>query len=153
MKKMDLQRFAGSLTVTIYKDAHITSATATPASSLAENDEVALDITPASGYELDKIEVVSGGVTVTYDEDDGWGFVMGESDVVLNITSKAGNVYKITENTPVWVNGVSTELKRNIKLITTPSGAVVDVETSGTAVTLNPEIVEELIKAGVLVKI
>ena len=41
--KMILDLFAGSLTVTVYKDSHITTATATPDSSLAKNDEVALD--------------------------------------------------------------------------------------------------------------
>ena len=49
--EMDLQLFAGSLTVTVYKDSGITTATASPSSSLAEGDTVTLTVTPASGYE------------------------------------------------------------------------------------------------------
>ena len=152
MKKLNLQMYAGSLTVTVYKDAGITTASASPASSLAKDDEVALTITPASGYELDAIDVVSGGVTLTYDEDDGWGFVMGEADVVLNVKSKGDNIYKIVEDTPVWVNGTSTKLSRNMMLERANNGAVVGVTCEGTAVTLGAEIVAELVKAGVLIK-
>ena len=53
MKKLNLQQFAGTLTVTIIKDdnSHWTAASASPASSLAKDDSVALTVTPASGYE------------------------------------------------------------------------------------------------------
>jgi hypothetical protein len=150
--KMDLQRFAGSLTVTVYKDAHMTTASASPSSSLAKDDTVALTITPASGYELDEIEVIEGGVTPEYDEDDGWGFTMGEADVVLYVKSKKDNLYKIVENTLVWVNGSKTELKRNMKLVLGKNGAVVDVESSGSAVTVNADVVKSLVDQGVLIK-
>lgn len=151
--EMDLQRFAGSLTVTVYKDAHMTTASASPSSSLAKDDTVALTITPASGYELDEIEVIEGGVTPEYDEDDGWGFTMGEADVVLYVKSKKNNLYKIVENTLVWVNGSKTELKRNMMLVRSNNGAVVDVETNGTAVTVSADIVNSLVAQGVLIKL
>jgi len=153
MKKLNLQQFAGSLTVTVYKDAHMTTASASPSSSLAKDDSVALTLTPASGYEVNDVEVVSGGVTIDYDPDDGYSFTMGESNVVLNVTSKKNNLYKITENTWVWVNGSGTELKRNMKYVRHNNGAIVDVESSGTAVTVNADVVAKLIEAGVLIKI
>ena len=71
MKELNLQQFAGSLTVTVLKDGNVTAATATPASSLAKDDDVALAMTFASGYELNEIECISGGVTPVYDETDG----------------------------------------------------------------------------------
>lgn len=149
--KLDLQRFAGSLTVTVYKDGNITTASASPSSSLAKNDTVTLTITPATGYELDEIEVIEGGVTPEYD--DGWSFKMGEADVVLNVKSKANNIYKIVENTPVWVNGQKTELRRNMKLVIGANGAIVDVESSGSAVTVSEDIVKSLVEQGVLIKL
>ena len=62
MRKIDLQLFTGS-SVTVYKDAHMTTASASPASSLEEGDTVTLTATPASGYEIDDIEY-GAGVTV-----------------------------------------------------------------------------------------
>lgn len=153
MKKLDLQRFAGALTVTVLKDAHITTASASPASSLAKDDTVALTITPASGYELDEIEVIAGGVTPEYDEDDGWTFDMGEADVTLYVKSKASNVYKIVENTPVNINGVKTELKRNMMIQHGPNGAIVGVDCEGSAVTVNADVIAELVKAGAIIKV
>ena len=153
MKKLDLQRFTGSLTVTVLKDAHMTTASASPASSLAKDDTVALTITPASGYELDEIEVIAGGVTPEYDEDDGWTFTMGEANVTLYVKSKANNVYKIVENTLVNINGTKTELKRNMMIQYGPNGAIVGVDCEGSAVTVNADVIAQLVKAGVLIKI
>ena len=102
---------------------------------------------------MNDVEVVSGGVTIDYDPNDGYSFTMGESNVVLNVTSKKNNLYKITENTWVWVNGSGTELKRNMKYVRHNNGAIVDVESSGTAVTVNADVVAKLIEAGVLIKI
>ena len=152
MMKMDLQQFAGSLTVTMKKDAGMTTATASPASSLAKDDTVTLTLEPASGYELDKIEVISGGVTPEYDEEDGWTFTMGEADVELFVKSKKDNLYKIVENTIVWVNGSGTELIRNMTLELGGNGQIVGVKSDGSEVSVSADIVAELVKAGALVK-
>ena len=155
MQKLNLQQFAGSLTVTIMKDdnSHWTAASASPASSLAKNDTVTLTVTPASGYELDEIEVLAGGVTIDYDPDDGYTFKMGESNVTLFFKSKGDNVYQIVENTEVNINGTKTNLVRNMMLKYGVNGAVVGVDASGAAITLSSEIVSELVKSGAIIKV
>ena len=150
--KLDLQKFAGSLTVTCMKDGNMTTFSASPDSSLAKNDTVTLTVTPASGYELDEIEVIAGGVTPEYDADDGWTFKMGEADVKLYAKSKKNNLYKIVENTIVWVNGSGTELTRNMTLELGGNGQIIGVSCNGSEVTVSADIVSELVKAGVLVK-
>ena len=150
--KLDLQRFAGSLTVTVHKDSGITTASASPASSLAKDDTVALTITPASGKELDEIEVIEGGVTPAYDEDDGWTFDMGEADVVLFVKSKNAKKYKVVENTPIWVNGVKTELARNMMLEIGKNGAIVGVTCEGTDLNISADLIEILVESGAIVK-
>ena len=82
MRKLNLQIFAGGHTVTVHKDAHMTTASASSTSDVQKDAEVTLTLTPASGYEVAEIEVISGGVTITT-EDDTTGFVMGNEDVVL----------------------------------------------------------------------
>lgn len=151
--KLNLQQFAGSLTVTIMKDdnSHWTAASASPASSLAKDDEVALTVTPADGYELDEIEVLAGGVTIVEDDGD-YGFVMGESNVTLYFKSKADNLYKVVENTWVSVNGSSTELKRNMIVVAGPNGAVVDVKCTPTALTISPDVIKSLLASGAIIK-
>lgn len=151
MKKLNLQRFAGSLTVTCQNTGNFTAFSASPASSLAKNDTVTLTVTPASGYELDTIDVVSGGVTIEYG-DDSITFKMGESNVVLTAKAKKNNLYKVVENTYVWVNGSKTELIRNMKLIRGANGAIVDVETSGSEVSICADVVASLVEQGILVK-
>lgn len=149
--KLNLQKFAGTLTVTVYKDDHITSATATPSTGLAKDDEVALAITPASGYEVGDIAVIAGGVTV---DPESLKFDMGEADVVISVTSKGGAMYKVNENTFCCVNGVITRLVRNMRLVESANGAIVDVTTSGTDLSsLSPDVVKSLVASGVLVKI
>ena len=146
---MNLQLFAGSLTVTVYKDANMTTASASPASALEEGDKVTLTLTPASGYEVDQVIVLSGGVTVDMEEKE---FEMGESNVVLTVTSKPNNLYKVVENCFVSINGVKTEFRRNMTLEIGKTGAIVGVTSNGTAITLN-DGVQNLIDQGVLVKI
>ena len=146
---MNLQLFAGSLTVTVYKDANMTTASASPASALEEGDKVTLTLTPASGYEVDQVIVLSGGVTVDMEEKE---FEMGESNVVLTVTSKPNNLYKVVENCFVSINGVKTEFQRNMTLEIGKTGAIVGVTSNGTAITLN-DGVQNLIDQGVLVKI
>ena len=152
--KMILDLFAGSLTVTVYKDSHITTATATPDSSLAKDDEVALDITPATNYELAEIEVVAGGVTPEYDADDGWGFVMGEADVVLNVKSKKANNYMVTEETSVNVNDNPIVLHQNSIVQLTKNGVPKGVTAKdGGSVIAASDAVQSLVDQGILVKL
>ena len=151
--KLNLQLFAGSLTVTVYKDANITTATADPASSLAKDDEVTLEIAPASGKELDEIEVIAGGVEIDYSDPTDISFTMGESNVILFVKGKKDNLYKITEETEVIVNGTKTLLKRNMIFKYGTNGALIAVETTPTAVTITePSIIAGLIESGVLIK-
>ena len=147
--KMNLQLFAGSLTVTVYKDSNMSVASASPASSLAKNDQVTLTLTPATGYEVDQVIVLSGGVTVDMETKK---FTMGESDGVLTVTSKPNNLYKVVENCFVSINGVKTEFQRNMTLEIGKTGAIVGVTSNGTAITLN-DGVPNLIDQGILIKI
>ena len=150
LKKLNLQQFAGSLTVTMNKDAHTATATASPSSSLAKDDTVTLTLAFDTGYELDEIETIAGGVTVDLETKT---FDMGESNVILYVKSKKNNMYLVTENTYVNVNGTATELKRNIKLVQGATGAITGVESDGTAITVSADVVASLVKQGVLVKI
>lgn len=153
---LDLQKLAGSLTVTVNKDdnSHWTTASATPSSSLAEGDSVALTLTPASGYELDEIIVTAGGVTITYDEDDGYGFEMGESNVTLFVKAKPAGTYYVVENTLVSVNGTVTKLTRDMTIEYGVNGAVVGVSSDGTSLTsLSADIIDSLLKSGAIAKI
>ena len=149
--KMDLQYFSGSLTVTVYKDSHMTTASASPASSLAKDDSVELTLTPADGYEVADVEVVSGGVTI-YDDGTDITFTMGESSVVLNVKSQKNNEYKVVENCFVCVNGTVTNLKRNMKVVEGANGAVVGVECTPSTLTLSADIIGNLLASGVIVK-
>ena len=153
MKKirMNLQLFAGSLTVTVYKDSGMTTASASPASSLAKGDTVTLTLTPASGNEVDKVIVLSGGVTVDMATKK---FDMGESNVVLCVTSKDATTYKVVENCYCNVNGTVTNLVRDMKIVKGPNGAIIGVDSTGTDLgSLNADIVSQLVASGVLVKI
>jgi len=148
---MDLQLFAGSLTVTVYKDSGITTATASPSSSLAEGDQVTLTITPASGYEVKEYICLAGGVTVDPATKK---FTMGEASVTLCVTSKDATTYKVVENCYTNVNGTVVELKRNMKLVKGANGAIIGVDCNGTDLgDLNADVVKQLVAAGVLVKI
>ena len=149
--KMDLQKFAGSLTLTVYNDGNFSATSASPSSSLAKDDKSTLTITPNSGYELDTIEVVSGGCTILK-EDDTWKVKMGDSNAVILVKGKKNNLYKIVENTIVWVNGSGTELTRNMILERGGNGQIIGVSCNGSEVTVSSDIVSELVKAGVLVK-
>jgi len=151
---LDLQRFDDpTYTTTIYKDANVSTATASPTSgTVAEGATVTLSLTFASGYELDKIEVVSGGVTVEIDES--ITFEMGDANVVLNVTSKKSKLYKVTENVYTCVNGTVTNLTRNMVIGYGKTGAIVDVSCSGTDLSsLNADVLAQLVDEGVLVKI
>lgn len=152
--KLNLQQFAGSLTVTVIKDANAnwSAASASPASSLAEGDASTLTATPATGYEIDDIEVIAGGGKV-YKDGSAIKLVMGDANATLYFKAKKNNLYKVVEETPVWINGTSTLLKRNMKVIAGKNGAVVDVKCTPTEVTISADVVKELVKSGALVKI
>lgn len=151
MRKIDLQLFAGGHNVTVVKDGHMTTASASSTSDVQKNADVTLTLTPASGYELDKIEVLSGGVTITK-TDDTYGFKMGEADVVIVVYSKANNLYKITESVDTWVNDTKVQLTKNVKEVYTANGALADVECTPTALTVTPAI-QSLIDAGIVIKV
>ena len=151
--KFNLQYFAGSLTVTVIKDnnSYWSAASASPASSLAKDDTVALTATPATGYEVDEIEVIAGGVTIESGES--VTFKMGEANVVLFAKSKGSAVYKVVENCYTAVNGTVTKLTRNMILVKGANGAIVDVTCTGTSLaSVSADIVAQLVKAGVLIK-
>ena len=150
--KLNLQRFAGSLTLTVKNDGHFSATSASPSSSLAENDKSTLTITASSGYELDEIEVIAGGATIENDSGT-WKVKMGASNATIFVKGKKNNLYKIVENCTVNVNGTKTDLVRNMTLQRGKNGAIVGVDATGTEVTLSTEIVSGLVKAGVLIKI
>ena len=154
MKKhfMDLQLFAGGHSVTVLKDAHMTTASASSTSDVQADATVTLTLTPASNYELDTVEVLEGGVTIEYGADSTT-FKMGSANVTLIARSKKANTYQVLENCDVWVNGTKSTLRRNTTLVKAPNGAIKAVEVSGTTVTLNAEMVADLVKQGVIVKI
>lgn len=149
MKKVNLHLFSGTLTVTLVADSHFSAASASATTGLAKNDEVTLTLTPAQGYEIDEIKVLKGGVTVNPTTKK---FTMGESDVEIAVTSKADNLYKVTENRLVNINDSKTLLKKNLTLVKTATGAVCDVQCDGTAVTLDSGTVAALVAEGILVK-
>ena len=154
MKKfLNLQLFAGGHSVSVVADGGFSTASASSSSDVQANATVTLTLTPASTYELDSVEVLSGGVTLEKSAQGAYSFKMGSADVVIVAKSKKNNIYKIVENCDVWVNGSKTHLQRNLQLVQGPNGAIVDVESNGTAVTLSAEIVAELVKAGTLVKV
>lgn len=152
MKKLNLQQFAGGHSVTVYKDSHVTTATPSSDSDVQKNADVTLTLEFGTGYELDEIEVVAGGVTVELD-DSTWGFKMGDADVVLNVKSKKNNAYIVTENTYVWVNGSGTELLRNMKIEKGANGEIFAVTSTPTALSISADVIASLVKQGVLVKV
>ena len=150
MRKLNLQLFTGS-TVTVYKDAHMTTASASPNSSVAKDATVTLTLTPASGYEVKDIIVIAGGVTVHQDNTT-ISFACGETDVILYVTSQKNNEYKVVENCNVYVNNAKTQLVKNVTPVYAANGGLADVGCSPTAVTLDAAIVADLVAEGILVK-
>ena len=150
--KLDLQRFAGGHSVTCQNTGHFTAFSASATSDVQAAATVTLTVTPASGYELDTIEVISGGVTIVYG-DDSITFAMGSSDVVLTAKAKKNNLYKIVENCYVSVNGTVSRLTRNMSMEYGPNGQIVGVNCTGSEVTLSAEIVAALVESGAIIKI
>jgi hypothetical protein len=151
--KINLRMFAGGHSVTLYKDAGVTTFTADETSDVQKDDEVTLTVVLASGYEIDAFEVLAGGVTVEADDDD-WVFTMGESDVAINLKTKANNLYMVTEECSASVNDAKVILHKNAKVVLTPNGVpkAINVESGGTAIAMT-QAVQNLIDQGILVKI
>ena len=152
MRKLNLRLFDDPVTysVTCYADDGFTAFSASPGSG-AEETTVTLTITPKSGYELDEIQVIAGGVEIEFGEDSVT-FDIGEANVVLYAKSKANNKYKVTEECVVFVNGAKTALHKNVEVILTKQGAIEDVQCTPTAITVN-DAVQNLIDQGILVKV
>lgn len=152
MKKMNLQLFSGGHSVTVVADGGFTAASASASSDVQKNADVTLTLTPDTGKEIDSVEVFAGGVTLTV-TDGVYGFKMGEENVTIVASSKGSNIYKIVENRDVWINGAKTHLQRNMSLVKGNNGAITGVTCEGTAITLGADIVADLVKEGVIVKI
>ena len=152
MRKLNLQLFAGGHSVTVLADAGMSAASASSTSDVAENATVTLTLTPGSNKELASVEVLSGGVTLDFDPDDGYSFTMGEANVVIVVKSKANNLYKVTEECEVWVNSAKTVLHKNTEVVLTKQGGILDVNCTPSAVTVN-DAVQSLIDLGILVKV
>lgn len=153
MRKIFLQLFVDpTYSVTCQKDSGITTFSASPSSSVAKDADVALTITPASGYELDEIIVAAGGVTPEYDADDGWSFKMGEANVTLFAKSKKNNLYRVTETVPIWINDSKTVLTKNTEVVLTKQGGIADVKATPVELTVN-DAIQGLIDQGILVKV
>jgi hypothetical protein len=149
---MDLQWFDTTYTTTIYTDSGISASSASPTSgTVAKGATVTVSLTFASGYELDAIDVVSGGVTVTVG--DSITFKMGEANVVLNAKSKKSAVYMVTENTPYSINGANGSLTKNTAFRFGPNGDIIEVTCTGSDLSsMNSAVLEALLKSGVIVK-
>ena len=153
MDKLNLQLFAGGHSVTCQNTGHFSAFSASATEDVQQNATVTLTVTPASGYELDTIEVISGGVTIVYGTSS-ITFTMGSSDVVLTAKAKKNNLYKVVENCKYDVNGAAlTELTRNMTIQYGATGAIVGVTCNGTELSISADIIAQLVAAGVLVKI
>ena len=151
--KMKLNLFSGSYTLTVYNDGNFSATSASPSSSLAKDDKSTLTITPNSGYELDEIEVVSGGCTIQ--DDSGTKKVkMGDASAVILIKGKKANNYMVLEETMIDINGTRTVLHANTTVQVSKHGVPtgVTVKDGGTVISAS-DAVDQLIAEGVLVKI
>lgn len=149
--KMILNLFSGGHSVTVQKDANITSASASATTDVAKDAEVTLTVTPATNYEIAEYEVLAGGVTVNPSTKK---FVMGEADVVIVVHSKLANNYMVTEETSVCINESRTVLHKNSVVQVTKNGVPkgVAVESGGTVIA-DSDAVGYLVDQGILVKI
>ena len=151
MKKMFVfpQLFAGGHSVTVTKDAHMTTASASSTSDVQADATVTLTLTPASGYEVADVQVLAGGVTV-HEDSDVVTFKMGSSDVVINVTSQKNNEYRIAENCYICVNGSVTKIQKNVVPVKSANGEIIRVDCTPTALTVSDDVIKELKRAGVI---
>ena len=153
MDKLNLQIFAGGHSVTCQNTGHFTAFSASATTDVQAEATVTLTVTPSSGYELDTIEVVSGGVTIEYGTSS-ITFKMGSSDVVLTAKAKKNNVYKVVENVKYGINGAAmTELSKNMTIEFGKTGAIVGVTCNGTELSISADVIASLVDQGVLIKL
>lgn len=148
--KLNLQYFAGGHSVTLYKDAGASAFTASSDTDVQKNAEVTLTVTLASGYEVKEYEVIAGGVTVDPATKK---FTMGEANVVINLKTQKNNLYAVTEDVVVNINGSVTKIGKNVKLLKTKTGAVYGAEVTPAEVTVDAATVAQLVDAGIMVKV
>ena len=152
--KYNLQRFAGTYTLTLYQDGNFSAASASPSSSLDTDDKSTLTLTPSSGYEIDRVEIVSGAGAKVLNESGTYKIQVGTASVVAKAFAKKNNKYMITENVKVSVNGAAmTELARNLTLEIGKTGAVIGVSSDGTELSISADVIASLISQGILIKI
>ena len=149
--KMILDLFAGGHSVTLYKDSHVTTFTASSDTDVQKNAEVTLTVVIADGYEVAEYEVISGGVEVNPTTKK---FTMGEADVVIYLKTKADNKYMVTEECSGSLNGTPFTFHANTIIQLTPNGVPkgISVYNGGQAVTVNTAI-QNLIDQGILIKL
>ena len=153
MTILNLQLFAGGHSVTVVKDANMTTASASSSSDVAKDATVTLTLTPASNYEIANVEVVAGGVTIEQDGDT-VSFTMGEENVIIAVTSRKNNLYKIFENSYCQVNnGTVTKLTRNVSYEYGPGGNITAVNCTPTEISLSADIIANLVQAGAIEKL
>ena len=88
--KLNLHMFDDpTYSVTCTKDSGFSAFSASPSSGAA-NTDVTLTVTPATGYEVDEIEVCAGGVTITK-SGSSYTTKIGSADIVLYAKSKKNN--------------------------------------------------------------
>ena len=132
--------------VTVVKDSHITTASASATANVAAETEVTLTITPATGYE-EVIEVLSGNATVANKK-----FSMPDADVVIAVKSKKNNAYRVTEETMVSINDNPVKLHRNVIVHYSANGAIKDTTLEEVTISSADQI-EALLKAGLIEKV
>ena len=149
--KMILDLFAGGHSVTLYKDSHVTTFSASSTSDVQAQAEVTLTVVIADGYEVDEYEVIAGGVTVNESTKK---FTMGSDNVVIYLKTKADNKYMVTEETMSCVNDTKVTLHANTVYTFTPNGVIkgVSAASGGASLTLDAGI-QQLIDQGVVVKL
>lgn len=148
--KMILDLFAGGHSVTLYHDAGASAFTASADTDVQKNADVTLTVTLADGYEVAEYQVIAGGVEVNPSTKK---FKMGEADVVINLVTKADNVYMVTEECSGSLNGTPFVLHANTIVTLTPNGVPCKIEAAngGQEVTVNAAI-QQLIDQNILIK-
>jgi len=147
--ELNLQHFTG-YSLTIATTTGVASATAAKSTGLAEDEETVLTITYSSGYEDAGVEIISGGGSYNPTTKK---YKSGAADGIIQVKAKKNNVYKITENVTVNVNGSKTELTKNMTLERGANGAIVGVTCTGSEVTVSADVIGYLIAQGVLIKL
>lgn len=154
MLKLDLQKHSG-IAVSTITDAGVDSVTLDPSGgSYSTEDEVDMTIALEEGAEIDQVKVIQGDAVVEKGDDEGeYTITVGEADSVIHITTKPDNLYKVVENHTVIINAKKTVLTRNLMLRNGIAGSVVGVDCEGTQLEFPPEVIDSLVKAGIIIKL